>query len=120
MLPAKIHTTPPTGTTIMRLIPLLLLTCLCTGAYAADAPPPPPLPPAGAEDAVDEPQVTITHQDGQKVEEYRVGGKLFMIKVTPAKGPAYYLVDDVGDGSFTRRDSLDGGIRPPRWVLFRF
>jgi hypothetical protein len=30
------------------------------------------------------------------------------------------LVDDVGDGKFARHDGLESGVRPPRWVLFRF
>jgi hypothetical protein len=116
----------------MRLLSFFLLASLCTGAYALDpapVPPPPPLdsappplppPSANSDEAVDEPQVTITKQSEQTIEEYRVGGRLFMIKVTPTVGPTYYLVDETGDGKFTRRDSLDGGIRPPRWILFRF
>jgi hypothetical protein len=43
-----------------------------------------------------------------------------MIKVTPASGPPYYLVDEIGDGTFVRRNTLENGVRPPRWVLFRF
>ena len=72
----------------------------------------------GASD--NEPEVTITKQTEQTVEEYRVGGKLYMIKITPKIGPPYYLVDDRGDGKFARQESLDSGFRPPRWVLHRF
>jgi len=51
-----------------------------------------PLPPPPAFDAApdgapdDEPQVTITKQTEQTVEEFRAGGKLYMIKVTPKIG----------------------------------
>jgi Protein of unknown function (DUF2782) len=98
----------------------LLLCGLFASAHAADAPVPPP-PAMEAGDADEEPQVTITKQTGQTVEEYRVGGRLYMIKITPKAGPPYYLVDDRGDGKFTRQESPeDFGVRPPRWVIHRF
>lgn len=79
-----------------------------------------PPPPAMADDASLEPQVTITRRGADKVEEYRVNGRLYMLKVTPPDGPPYYLVDDTGDGVWSRRDSLDSGLRVPRWVIHRF
>jgi hypothetical protein len=42
------------------------------------------------------------------------------MKVTPAAGPAYYLVDERGDGQFLRRDNLDTGLRVPNWVILTF
>jgi hypothetical protein len=70
-------------------------------------------------DALDEPQVTIKKRDGETVEEFRLNGRLYMIKVTPTSGPAYYLVDQQGNGSFVRQD-FDSGIRPPMWVIKTF
>ena len=125
----------------MRRELFLLLFILSSCAYAADnAPklppvqPPPPLDPATAKSdaaarraassssspSLEEPQVTITKKTGQTIEEYRAGGKLYMIKVTPKHGKPYYLVDDRGDGTFVRQDSLDTGFRVPRWVIHRF
>lgn len=83
---------------------------------------PPPLPAkAGAEPAL-EAQVTIrTNEAGDRVEEHRVGGKLFMQRVKPRNGPAYVLVDHKGDGTFTKQDNtLDGNLRVPQWVLLEF
>ena len=82
--------------------------------------PEPPPPPAGFElDPSLEPQVTILKRGTDTVEEYRVGGKLYMIKVTPAHGVPYYMVDRDGYGNFTRDDSFVGNnIRPPMWVIF--
>ena len=108
----------------MRPIYLATLFSLSLSAYAAqpqapakaDAPPPPPM----ASDDTDEPQVTITKQGEQTVEEYRANGVLYMIKITPKVGAPYYLVDDRGDGRFMRREGLDSGLRPPRWILKRF
>ena len=109
----------------MRLITFLLLSAVSLSAWA-DKPLPPdlqplPAPPAlDATESVDEPEVSITKQTEQTVEEFRSGGRLYMIKVTPKNGPPYYLVDDQGDGKFARQNTLDSGFRPPRWVLFRF
>jgi len=108
----------------MRLITISLLCSLCASVHAADQPPVlqplPPPPPLNTEEAVEEPQVTITRQTEQTVEEYRIGGRLYMIKITPKVGRPYYLVDDLGDGKFSRQESLDSGVRPPRWVIHEF
>ena len=68
----------------------------------------------------DVPEVTITKETEQTVEEYRIGGKLYMIKITPKHGVPYYLVDDLGDGKFVRQESLDSGLRVPRWIIHKF
>ena len=81
-----------------------------------EAPPPPNLP----ADPSLEPQVTIIQKDGAKIEEYRIRGKLYAMKVTPAAGPPYYLVDERGDGQFLRRENLDTGLRVPTWVILTF
>jgi hypothetical protein len=108
----------------MRLITVLFLSALCGSAFAElpnpsdlQALPPPTL---DANEAVDEPQVNITRQTEQTVEEYRISGRLYMIKITPKVGKPYYLVDDRGDGKFARQESLDSGVRPPRWVIHQF
>ena len=109
----------------MRLISFATLACLSIGAYAAqpEAPAraePPPPPPMSADDSADEPQVTITKETEQTVEEFRANGRLYMIKITPKHGVPYYLVDDRGDGKFARQESMDSGLRVPRWVIKRF
>jgi hypothetical protein len=43
-----------------------------------------------------------------------------MIKVTPKVGKPYYLVDDRGDGQFTRQDISDSGVRPPMWIIHQW
>jgi len=112
----------------MRLISVLLLGSLAGAVCAADAPPPDlqPLPPPPAFDpnAADsdlEPQVTIVKKADMVIEEYRVHGKLYKIKVTPKIGKPYYLIDERGDGEFSRQDGPDASnLRPPRWVIFNF
>lgn len=110
--------------TIMRTLSSIALLCLSLNAWAGqpEAPAkvePPPPPPMAADDD-DAPQVKITKEAEMTVEEYRMNGKLYMIKITPKHGVPYYLVDDLGDGKFARQNSLDSGLRVPRWVIKRF
>ena len=84
--------------------------------------PEPPPPPKGYElDSSLEPQVTIVKRGQDTVEEYRIGGRLYMMKVTPAGGGTpYYLMDHTGDGRFVREDSHGTGLRPPMWIIHSF
>lgn len=108
----------------LSILPLLLA-LLATPAMAeetlADAPPPPPLPNEGSYGEMEEgmePQVTIKKRGHEVVEEYRMNGQLYMIKITPSKGLPYYLVDSDGDGSLeTRRNSLDDP-EVVKWRIF--
>ena len=108
----------------MRNVLVTLLLSIALPAAAAGLPgnlqpiPDPPPPPPGFDlDPALEPQVTIIKRGTDTVEEYRVGGKLYMLKVTPAHGAPYYLIDEKGDGKMTRQDSFDSGVRPPMWVI---
>lgn len=81
--------------------------------------PEPPPPPRSLDDPL-EPQVTITRRGEDKVEEFRMNGKLYKVKVTPPHGVPYYLMDERGDGSFSRIDLHDSGLRVPMWVIGTF
>jgi hypothetical protein len=83
-------------------------------------PEPPPPPPGLALDPALEPQVTITRRGEDKVEEFRVNGQLYALRVTPPHGVSYWLMDATGDGTMMRRDALDTGLRVPQWVLHSF
>jgi len=83
-------------------------------------PEPPPPPPGLALDPALEPQVTITTRGEDKVEEFRVSGKLYAVRVTPPHGVSYWLLDTTGDGAMMRRDTLDAGLRVPQWVIHSF
>ena len=82
----------------MRLLIAALLLCIAlpVAAQTKQNPnlqpvPEPPPPPAGMElDPSLEPQVTIIKRGSDTVEEYRVSGKLYMLKVTPPSGVPYY------------------------------
>jgi hypothetical protein len=109
-----------------QTLSLLALLCVLLPAAAqqpaglAPLPEPPPPPPGMQADPTLEPQVTITKRGEDKVEEYRVNGKLYMQRVTPSHGVPYYLIDDRGDGTWSRQESLDSGLRVPMWVIHSF
>ena len=72
-------------------------------------------------DIVDEPQITITKKGSDTVEEYRINGELYMMKVTsPAGGPSYYLLKEDQDGGWARYDGPSQPLTVPKWVIFRF
>lgn len=86
-----------------------------------EIPPPPPLPEESDEGAVlGEPEVIIIHQHDKTIEEYRINGKLSYVKITPSKGPSYYMIDTDGDGILDiQRDHLEFPLIN-QWILWRW
>ena len=103
-----------------RLLPILLLAALPAWAQKGDLQPLPPVPPPpqGMEafDEALEPQVTIVKKETETREEYRIRGKLYMVKVTPPHGVPYYLVDKEGNGQMVRHDGTPD-LAVPMWVI---
>ena len=110
----------------MRTFAFLLAGLLLTGhALAADKParldPLPDIPPPpGMVDPELEPQITITQRGEDRVEEFRVKGRLYMIKVTPPHSKAYFLIDQRGDGQMRKYDDLSPNFQVPMWVIHEF
>ncbi len=75
---------------------------------------------AQAEEPVSgDPDVTIRTEGDKTIEEYRVNGFLYAIKVTPKIGKPYFLVRaDGSDGNFVRSDQPDMLI--PAWEIFKW
>jgi hypothetical protein len=68
-----------------------------------------------------EPEINIRQHEGATVEEYRVNGRLYKIKVTPLRGEPYILVDHRGDGSFVPAEGPGTpGLSVPQWVIGTF
>ncbi len=91
----------------------------------APAPPPPPirepLPPKVLDpDAQLEPEVTIRREEGQVIEEYAIAGQVYMIRIVPAVGPPFYLIDTTGDGNFDSRHEHMEPVRPAHWKIFEW
>lgn len=90
--------------TVKRLLLVGLLACAPLAARAED-------PVSG------DPDVTIRQDGDRTIQEYRVNGFLYAIKVIPKNGKPYFLVRaDGSDGNFIRSDDPDMLI--PSWEIF--
>lgn len=106
----------------MRRLLTLALFALALPVLAQQPPgldpvPEPPPPPPGMEDDLEEPQVTISRRGEDQVQEYRMRGKLYMVRVIPPHGVPYYLVDPAGEGNFVRQDGPGSPAAVPMWVI---
>ncbi|GGH90504.1 DUF2782 domain-containing protein [Pseudomonas fluvialis] len=89
--------------TLHRLTLAALLACSPLPLLAEDAP-------SG------EPEVTIRQEGDKTIQEYRVNGFLYAIKVTPKGGKPYFLVRADGEAHWMRSDKPDMLI--PQWEIF--
>ena len=107
----------------------ILLSFLAFPAFAVNEQPPrleavpevpePPLPVQSGETL--EPDITIIRKGKKTIQEYRRGGRLYMIKVVPDIGPPYYFLDNDGDGKMDiRRDDLDKGSNINMWKILEW
>jgi len=91
------------------------------GAEIAAVPEPPELPMPVQSGETLEPDITIIRKGKKTIQEYRKNGELYMVKIIPVVGPAYYLIDTNGDGNMDVRGSdLDKGTRINQWKLFEW
>lgn len=110
----------------MRIAPFLLASLLLIPVANAEekprleALPDIPPPPGMVQDPALEPQITIVQRGQDRVEEFRVKGRLYMIKVTPPHGKPYYLIDQRGDGQMRMYDDLSPNFQVPMWVIHEF
>lgn len=110
----------------MRITTLLLASLLAVPiAFAQDKLPrleplPDIPPPPGMVDPALEPQITIIQRGQDRIEEFRIRGRLYMIKVTPLHGKPYFLIDQRGDGQMRRYDDLSPNFQVPMWVIHEF
>lgn len=90
------------------LLALALTGCASLGAKPADDP----------TAALSNAEIrTRTVENGDVIEEYRVAGQLRAVKVTPSRGPVYYLVDENGDGRLDTSKG-EGTVSPVYFKLF--
>jgi len=110
---------------LIYILPLVF--CLALPGYAedvideefAEAPLPPDLPEQMQSGQPIEPEVTIIRRDDATIEEYRLNGRMYMVKINPKIGKPYYLVDKDGDGNMEARMSvIYDDFVVPQWVLF--
>ncbi len=110
-----------------KLLPgfLVLLPVCCFAQSALEMPPavpePPELPAPVQSGEEMEPDITIIRKGKDTVQEYRRAGRLYMVKVQPQIGPAYYLLDTNGDGQMdVKKNDLDKHSNIHQWLLFEW
>ena len=81
-----------------------------------EAPPPPAI---GNENDPDKPEITIIKKNEETIEEYRIGGELYMMKITPAHGTPYYMHKEDKGGAWIH-DGPNAPLSVPKWTIFRF
>jgi len=111
----------------MRQFLALSLIVLSSTLYAqepdrlAPVPEPPELPMPVQSGETLEPDITIIRRGKKTIQEFRKNGVLYMVKIVPAAGPAYYLLDTDGDGNMdVRRSDLTRGAQVNQWKIFEW
>ena len=77
-----------------------------------------PIPPKIQDEQI-EPTVTIREEDDRRIEEYRMNGQVYMVKVIPENGVPYYYIDRDGDGRLEldpKQAALDP-VQPVYWKI---
>ncbi len=106
----------------------ILLAALLLSALTVNAGPIPqnleplediPPPAIGNEGDIDEPEITIIKKGEDIVEEYRIGGELYMMKITPPHGKPYYMHKEDKGGEWIN-DGPTPPLSVPKWTIFRF
>lgn len=107
---------------------LMAVAVLPVSVYAAEAAPAAatelleevPSPPKVIEgQPLDEPEVTIRKKGEDTIEEYRINGELYMMKVTPKSGVPYFLHKEDPNGAWVN-NGPNPPLSVPHWILFRF
>ncbi len=102
---------------LLCVLPVLVLAAPNNLEPLEEVPPPPKV--IDGEVLEGEPQVTIRKRGAETIEEYRINGELYMVKVTPEHGVPYYMHKEDSNGEWLN----DGPNKPlsiPKWILFRF
>jgi len=103
----------------MRRTLLALLLAASVPAFAqqpANLEPIPEPPPDRGLREVANPSAIFLQRGEDTVTEYRIRGKLYMVKVTPPHGVPYYLIDKEGNGQMVRDDATPD-LAVPMWVI---
>ena len=121
------------STKLWRLLPafaVISAMMLLPGSLLAqeDLERPPPIPPVDTEDVPIppkvqdeqiEPTVTIREEEERMIEEYRLDGQIYMVKITPKGGVPYYYIDTDGDGKLEldMDQSAMNPVQPVHWKV---
>lgn len=100
------------------LMPQLLLAATPSDAELLEQVEPPPKVQEG-QPLENEPEVTIRKEGARTIQEYRINGELYMMKVTPDHGVSYYLYKEDQQSDWVNVGP-NAPLAVPKWTLFRF
>ncbi|NOY67832.1 MAG: DUF2782 domain-containing protein [Gammaproteobacteria bacterium] len=107
----------------LLLITISGLSLMSSGLYAAtpsaEVPPPPVIPDEFEEQSNIKADVTIRKGKNKVIEEYRINGALYMVRIIPTIGKPYYLKFPEGENGPAIRSELES-IQTPFWKLFEW
>lgn len=64
-------------------------------------------------------EVTVRQEGTERIEEYREDGRVWMIRIVPAKGDVREFIDRTGDGRLDRTPR-DGPVSPVYYRLYEW
>ena len=102
----------------LSLVPRILLAVTPSTAELLEEVEPPPKVQEG-QPLEDEPEVTIRKEGKKTIQEYRINGELYMMKVTPDHGVSYYLYKEDQQSDWVNVGP-NQPLAVPKWTLFRF
>lgn len=106
---------------LLLLLPTWVLAAESASNEPAAVPEPPDLPPRVQSGEEMEPDITIIRKGKDTIQEFRRHGKLYMVKIQPQIGPAYYMLDTNGDGEMdVKKNDLDDNVNINKWTLFEW
>jgi hypothetical protein len=106
---------------VLTLILLSNISIAAPPQQLSPVPEPPELPMPVQSGETLEPDITIIRKGKKTIQEFRKNGVLYMVKIVPKVGPAYYLIDTDGDGNMdVRKSDLDEGTKINQWKLFEW
>lgn len=80
-----------------------------------------PPPPNTLVDPKVKPEEIIREEDGNKIVEYRMKGKVYKMRVIKPDGTSYWLIDPKGDGKFIHDEKGVASTNSvPMWVVYEW
>ena len=108
----------------MAIVSSIVFTALAGIAQAQvpanqDVPIPPKAPPPATDEGA--PTVTIRNtRDGDRYEEYRLNGAVYMVRVVPKHGIPYTLIDENRDGRLDHSDISKNDVSPVYFTIYEW
>ena len=66
-------------------------------------------------------QITVTHENGNKITEFRNKGRIYKVEVTPKHGKSYFIYpDQLNQQKSLNQDLYESGGEGVNWIIKEF